>query len=226
MLFDLRSRGRRRTVQAVYLSLAIVMGGGLVLFGVGTGSGGGLLDAFKGGGSDNAASQFVTQQEKDHLKAAKLNPNDPAPWGALVSDRYSAAGQGSGYDVATQTYTAAGKKELAKAGDAWQHYLQLQPHPDYNVALIAARVYESSEDFSNAARAWEIVAAANPTTAAYYANLAADAYRAKQTRKGDLAAAKAVSLSPKNQQTLIKQQLQAAKAKAAQPAQSATVPGK
>ena len=41
MLFDLRSRGRRRTVQAVYLGLALLMGGGLVLFGVGAGNGNG-----------------------------------------------------------------------------------------------------------------------------------------------------------------------------------------
>ena len=27
MLFDLRGRGRRRTVQAIYLSLALLMGG-------------------------------------------------------------------------------------------------------------------------------------------------------------------------------------------------------
>jgi hypothetical protein len=52
MLFDLRSRGRRRTVQAVYLTLAILMGGGLVLFGVGAGNGiGGLLNAFTGNSS-------------------------------------------------------------------------------------------------------------------------------------------------------------------------------
>jgi hypothetical protein len=55
MLFDLRSRGRRRTVQAVYLGLAILIGGGLVLFGVGTGSGnGGLLNAFSGGSSNQS----------------------------------------------------------------------------------------------------------------------------------------------------------------------------
>ena len=52
MLFDLRSRGRRTTVRGVYLTLAILMGGGLILFGVGTGvGGGGLLNAFSGGGT-------------------------------------------------------------------------------------------------------------------------------------------------------------------------------
>ena len=35
MLFDLRGRGRRRTVQAIYLGLAILLGGGLIFFGVG-----------------------------------------------------------------------------------------------------------------------------------------------------------------------------------------------
>ena len=33
MLFDLRGR-RRRAVQATYLTLAILMGGGLVFFGI------------------------------------------------------------------------------------------------------------------------------------------------------------------------------------------------
>ena len=46
MLFDLRGRGRRRFVQGIYLGLAILMGGGLILFGVGAGTNGGLLDAF------------------------------------------------------------------------------------------------------------------------------------------------------------------------------------
>jgi len=36
MLFDLRGRGRRRTVQVIYGGLALLMGSGLVLFGVGS----------------------------------------------------------------------------------------------------------------------------------------------------------------------------------------------
>jgi hypothetical protein len=48
MLFDLRGK-RRRAVQATYLTLAVLMGGGLVLFGIG-GSGGNIFDAFDCGG--------------------------------------------------------------------------------------------------------------------------------------------------------------------------------
>ena len=50
MLFDLRGRGRRRTVKTIYVGLALLMGGGLVLFGIGGHTSGGLFDAFSGGG--------------------------------------------------------------------------------------------------------------------------------------------------------------------------------
>src|SRR5215475_2131393 len=99
MLFDLRSRGRRRTVQVVYLGLAVLLGGGLVLFGVGAGNGvGGLLNAFSGNGSGNNQSQVVSQQEKNALKQTRLHPSDPAGWQALVSARYASAGSGSNFD--------------------------------------------------------------------------------------------------------------------------------
>ena len=43
MLFDLRGRGRRRTVKIVYITLALLMGGGLVLFGITLGRAAGRL---------------------------------------------------------------------------------------------------------------------------------------------------------------------------------------
>src|SRR5881227_1654315 len=122
MLFDLRSRGRRRTVQAVYLGLAIILGGGLVLFGVGTGTGGGgLLNAF-GGGSSNQ-KQVISSDEKNALSAIKLHPNDPNAWASLVQARWTSAGQGNNFNSGTNTFTAAGKKELRATAQAWQKYL-------------------------------------------------------------------------------------------------------
>src|SRR5436853_5172526 len=113
MLFDLRSRGRRRTVQAVYLGLAILMGGGLVLFGVGAGNGfGGILNAFTGNGSGSAQKQVVSQDEKNALRATALRPNDPSAWGSLITARWTSAGQGNNIDPATGAFTANGKKEL------------------------------------------------------------------------------------------------------------------
>src|SRR3989440_1699215 len=104
MLFDLRSRGRRRTVQAVYLGLALLMFGGLVLFGVGAGNGfGGLLNAFTGQGSSNS-QPVANQAEKTALRETRLRPNDPKAWADLVQARWAAAKQSGDYDANTGTF--------------------------------------------------------------------------------------------------------------------------
>ena len=210
MLFDLRSRGRRRTVQGVYLGLAIILGGGLVLFGVGTGSGGGgLLNAF-GGGSSNQ-KQVVSQQEKNAVRATQLNPSSAAAWSQLVQARWTAAGQGNNVDPSTGAFTASGRKELGLLSQAWQKYVSLTKNPDANVAILAARAYGQLGQYSQAADAWEVQTQAEPAAAKGYVCLAAAAYAANQGRKGDLAAAKAESLVPKASRAAIKLQLQQAK---------------
>jgi hypothetical protein len=212
MLFDLRSRGRRRTVQGVYLALALILGGGLVLFGVGAGNGiGGLLNAFTGTGSSGAQKSVVSQQEQQALKATQANPSDPNAWAQLLQARWTSAGQSGNFNSSTQTFTAAGRNELTGATYAWQRYLELTKKPDPNMAILAARAYGALGSYAGAANAWEIVTIANPTLAKGYECLAATAYAAKQTRKGDLAAAKALSLVPVAQRTLLKSQLQQAK---------------
>ncbi len=212
MLFDLRSRGRRRTVQAVYLGLALLMGGGLVLFGVGAGNGfGGILNAFTGNGSSSAQKQVVSQQEKEALRATALRPNDPSGWSQLVQARWTTAGQGNNVDPSTGAFTTAGKKELSSLTVAWQRYLQLTKTPDPTVAILAARAYGQLGDYGNEANAWEMQTLSDPTAAKGYICLAASAYAAKQTRKGDLAAAKAESLVPKVSRAQVKLQLDSAK---------------
>jgi hypothetical protein len=215
MLFDLRSRGRRRTVQAVYLMLALLMGGGLVLFGVGAGNGfGGILNAFSGNGSGSSQKQVVSQQETAALRQTKLQPNNPQGWASLLQARWTSAGQGSNYDTATGTFTASGKRELTGATQAWQRYIQLVKTPDPNLTILAARSYAALGNFGQAASAWEQETVAAPGEAKPYECLAVSAYAAGQARKGDLATAKALSLIPKAQQLSIKQSLQqAAKAR-------------
>src|SRR5690242_11235109 len=166
MLFDLRSRGRRRTVQGVYLGLAILMGGGLVLFGVGAGNGlGGLLNAFTGGGSSSGQKQVVSAQEKAALRQTQQNPSDPAGWAALVQARWTSAGQGSNFDANTGQFTASGKKELAATTQAWQQYLKVTGSPDPNLAILASRAYLAQGNYAGQAGAWEIVTNANPKEA-------------------------------------------------------------
>jgi hypothetical protein len=209
MLFDLRGRGRRRTVQVIYLGLAIILGGGLVLFGVGTGSGnGGLLNAF-GGGSNNQSSQ-ISSAEKTALKQTQKNPTDPAAWAALETARYQNASS-SGFDTATGTYTTAGKKELANATDAWQKYLALTKSPSNNLAIFAGNAYGTLGQYANSAAAWEIATQSDASSVKSFECLAMTAYAAQQTRKGDLAAAKAASLVPKASRKTLSSQIALAK---------------
>ena len=83
MLFDLRGRGRHRTVQIVYTTLAVLMAAGLILFGVGSGLAGGLIDAVNGGGgSSNSASSNLSKQADTLQKRAQQNPQDASDLGA------------------------------------------------------------------------------------------------------------------------------------------------
>src|SRR5579875_1723489 len=206
MLFDLRSRGRRRAVQGVYLALALIMG-----VGVGTGNGiGGLLNAFTGNGSGNGQSQVVSQQEQAALKAVRANPRNASAWAQLVQARWTAAGEAGNYNSTTGAFTASGKRELAATTQAWQRYLQVVKSPDPNVAILAARAYAALGNYAGAAAAWEAETAASPSQLGY-ACLAATAYAANQTRKGDLALSRALSLTPKAQQATLKSQINAAK---------------
>jgi hypothetical protein len=210
MLFDLRSRGRRRTVQVVYLGLAVLMGGGLVLFGVGTGSGiGGLLNAFTGNGS-NQQGQVISQQEKSALKQVKADPNSAAAWSALLSARWESASS-SGYDSTTGTYTANGKKELAGVITAWDRYSQLTSKPSANLSILAANAYGTLGQYANEATAWEDETLAAPSEVKGFECLAISAYAAKQTRKGDLAAAKAATLVPKASRKTLLNEIDTAK---------------
>jgi tetratricopeptide (TPR) repeat protein len=210
MLFDLRSRGRRRTVQAVYLGLAVLMGGGLVLFGVGTGSGiGGLLNAFTGNGSSNQG-QLISSAEKTALKQTQKSPNNPAAWAALETARYQNASS-SGFNTNTNTYTTAGKKELGKATDAWQKYITLTKSPTNELAIFAGNAYGALGQYANAATAWQYATQADPTAVRSYECLAMTAYAAKQTRLGDLAASKAAGLVPKASRKTLTSQIDLAK---------------
>lgn len=204
MLFDLRSRGRRTTVKIIYGSLALLMVVGLVGLGVGTGNSGGILDAGQNGGSGGGSVVSNTALTRA-LKAVKKNPS-AANWMSLMQARYSDAGDGSNYDSTTDTYTKGGKKQLQYAIDAWNQYLKVATSKEQSGAtgvqnaFFAADVYQALQQYANEANTWDMaVQASGGGSAAYkpYLCLAYSAYAAKQTAKGNLAAAKALALTPK-----------------------------
>jgi len=211
MLFDLQGK-RRRLVQATYLILAILMGGGLVLFGVGSGDiSGGLFDAITGknsnGSSNNSA---VTKRIERDQKALKLNPKNQTALVDLVRSHYQLATDDA--DPNTGAFGQDGKAELAKASNAWDRYVAVVDKPSDSVASLMLQAY--SENGLNkpdkAAEAAELIATARPSAQAYLV-LTTYAAKAGQTRKADLAGLKAIDLAPKGEKSAVKKQVAIAK---------------
>lgn len=217
MLFDLRGRGRRKTVQGIYLTLAILMGGGLVLFGVGGNVSGGLLDALKNNPSSSNSDLF-TKRLKAAEQLVRTQPQNAQAWANVVKLRYQVAGTGDSYDNNTGAFTTKGKAELAAVDQAWNHYLNLDPKkidPTAANYMVNAYAPNALNQTDKLVRAYELVidATAKPTFD-QYRNLAIYSYVAGQTRKGDLARGKALELAPKDQRAVVKQQIDAQKTEA------------
>jgi hypothetical protein len=214
MLFDLRGRGRRNTIKVIYVSLALLMGGGLVFFGIGANNSGGLVDAITGssGGGDAGQDRFV-QRERAAAARTRANAQDEAAWRDLTRARFQLAGLGENFDASTQTYTAKGKAKLQQAADAWERYLALDPSTQdaSQLASIMAQAYSSAglNEPDKSVRAQEIIAEARPGPNTY-AQLAVAAYAAGQKRKGDLAKNEAIRRADPDDREALRGQLESA----------------
>ena len=208
MLFDLQGK-RRRLVQATYLVLAILMGGGLVLFGVGSGDiSGGIFDAITGkdSNSGSAVNSAVSARIKRDLAALKLNAKNQAALADLVRSHYQLATDDA--DVNTGAFGTSGKAQLEKASTAWKRYVGVSPKPSDSLAGLMLQAYGQGglNKPDEAAAAAESIADARPSAQAYLA-LTTYAAQAGQTRKAELAGLKAVDLAPKGQKNLVKKQV-------------------
>ena len=212
MLFDLRGRGRRRTVRVIYGGLALLIGAGLVFFGVGAGvGGGGLLNSLSGNEGSNSAS--FANQIKKYQKLTQQQPSSVYGWERLTLAQLHEAG-GEAY-FANQRLTAKGRELFGQTAQSWTRYIALKPHkPNVEIAQEMVRVFgeEGLNEPSEAVKVLQIVTAARPESAALYAALAQYAYKAHNTRIGDLATVKAVALAPSAQRKQLKTQLAAIKA--------------
>lgn len=210
MLFDLRGRGRRRTVQVIYLFLAILMGGGLVLFGIGGATPGGLVDAVTGSNS-TSTSDIYQKRIVRYQKQTTVNPKDVAAWAALTR-AYVQEASVTGLDQATGQYTAKGIKQLQKADVAWQKYLDLDPKKmDGGLASLMVNTYGEGalNDPQKGVRALEQVIEGRGPSSALYSQLAVQAYLLGDVRKSVIAERRAVELAPKNQRKLVKARIAA-----------------
>src|SRR5687768_5843361 len=171
MLFDLRGRGRKNTIKVIYIMLAFLMGGGLVLFGIGGEVSGGLVDAITEGGGGGASNEDrFEKREKDALARIQRNPQDAGAYAELVRTRVQLAGTGDRFNPEDRTYTADGKAMLRKAAESWNEYLALKPKDadeKSGVASQMVRAFVSLEDLTEAVRAQEVVAETRESSGAY-----------------------------------------------------------
>lgn len=226
MLFDLTaSRGRRRAIKVIYVSLALLMGGGLVLFGIGGNTNGGLFDAFSN--DKNTASNPFEDRVANAQKRVTASPADTAAWAELARLRFQNAGV-VGYDQNTGQFTDKGLSELRRADEAWQRHLKLAgDKANPTVANSMVQAYQALNKPDDAVKAMEVYLDAQDTpTSQLYAQYAIYAYQASQTRKGDLAAKKAEDLAKtKTEKDTIKSTIEQAKAQVATAQQGTTTTG-
>ena len=207
MLFDLRSRGRRRAIRVVYGFLAVLIGGGLVLFGVGGGAGStGLLSQLAQQGNGSATG--IKLDEKATAKAqraAKAAPNSASAWDNYGLQVFKLADTNYVTSTTQPGFTAPGVKELRVLGRVWNHYLSLSPaKPDATLAADVAFAYgaNGTDQFKIAETGDEVVAQDGPTWHNYY-QLAFDAFLAKDDTAGELAESRALALAPASEKKQI-----------------------
>jgi hypothetical protein len=212
MLFDVRARGRRRTVQVVYLGLALLFLVGFVGFGVGVGGGGGgsPIESILGNKEGSKSSSYEKQISAAEARTRK-SPAEAAAWAALADARIHEANGSEFYDESKAQFTSRGKELLTKVAHAWERYVALNPSkPDVAVAQEMLRVFgeEGLNQPAAAVQVMQLVIAAKPPSAALYGRLAAYAYQAKNTRVGDLASRKTISLTPAAKRKQIEAELE------------------
>jgi hypothetical protein len=219
MLFDLKGR-RRRVVQVTYVGLAILMGGGLVLFGIGSSGTGGILDAVtgsQGGGSSSDIKKKYEQRIKNADVALARNPKDQAALAESVRAHFVLAGLFT--DPNTGAYSADGKAQLTKAGESWDNLVALDPaNIDPGLVRTAFQLYapDALNQPAKQLKPAQLIAAEENTSDAYVTVLGV-ATLAGDTRVAGLAERKALSLAAtpddkanvKEQIATVKAQIQA-----------------
>ena len=205
MLFDLKGK-RKRLVQVVYVTLAVLFGGGLVLFGV-------------GGNGGNTNSAFTDIVERAERRAAR-SPEDPEAQVALVRAQFNLASSTEGSDPETGALTDRGQQAVVEVTQAWERYEKLKPDKiDASGAAFAALAFGALQDYDKAVEVQQLSVEARPSANGYF-QLADFAYRADDVEKGDEAAKEAVRRSPSDQRNTVRALIKDLKKEGAQVAKA------
>lgn len=220
MLFDLKGK-RKRAVQITYIGLALLMGGGLVLSGVGSSASGGLLDALVGGGGGGSSdAKKPLQKQVDQAQAAlRANPEDRAALAKLMRAHFALAGLEQTDNGNTISISKKGRDEMAAAEQAWGRYVATNPDKiDTGLAATALAIYnivplpsDQKDKYARYVQPAQAIAEQDNTKEAYL-RLIQVATRAGDTRTAGLAERKALSFAAtKDERATLKEQIAAAK---------------
>ena len=120
----------------------VLMGGGLVLFGIGGAHLGRPVRRLQERRRSSSGERRCLKQAGQAEKTLKANPNDAAAWALLARSRFQQAGQGDGYDQNTSQFTDEGK---ARSGNprrpgstTWR---STRAKPDDALASLMVQVY-------------------------------------------------------------------------------------
>lgn len=210
MLFDLRARGRRRTVQVLYVGLALLFLVGFIGFGVGVGGGGGgLFEGIFGNKEGSRGTGYAKQVASAEARIHK-RPSEAAAWAALIEARFHEASASEFYDEEKEQFTAKGKELLSKIAGDWNRYAALKPTKS-SLTLTHDMIRVFGEEGLNQPAQSEAmlqqVLPSDPNNVTLYYYLAKAAYQNKDVSTGDLAAKKTVALTPAKEQARVKSYL-------------------
>jgi tetratricopeptide (TPR) repeat protein len=208
MLFDLRGK-RKRVVQVVYATLAVLFAVSFVGFGIGSDAAGGIFDALGlGSGDDSPETQFDEQIDAAEEQLSS-NPKDERALAELATLK-AQAGQSQletdeqGFPILNEDASGFFDEALGH----WEEYLELKPkRPDGGVASQMIRIYtlelQSTSDLAEieellpgAVETAEIAAEELPS-ANSYATLAQLAYFAGDEKTAADAAEQSIAEAPK-----------------------------
>lgn len=165
MLFDLQ--GPRKTfVKVIYLGLAILMAGGLVLFGIGSNVNGGLADIF---GSSSSASQ-ARDNVKKYSEQVAQDPTNKTALENLIAARYTLAADPANYNQKKNTFSKEGTQQLTLMKGNWNTYLKVTDNkPKLATANFAVSGFTGLNDAKAAMQAQQIIAEKEPSASNYLA---------------------------------------------------------
>ncbi|MBJ7353831.1 MAG: hypothetical protein JHC98_03320 [Thermoleophilaceae bacterium] len=165
MLFDLQG-SRKTAVKVIYLGLAILMAGGLVLFGIGSSVNGGLANVFSGDSGSSAAKDNVNK----YAEQVQADPKNKVALQNLIAARYSLAGTPENFNQEKGTFSQEGKDQLELMKDDWNDYLKLtDDKPNLATANYAVSGFLGLEDAKGATKAQQIITEKQPNAANYLA---------------------------------------------------------